>query len=262
MLQAGAFVPAFVHHHLGPLLGGALLAVVFAYGVVIARQEEEARRRRRAGISTADSGLGPESLASSRSSRRSRGGSARAPSACRTSFQLEEMLERQTAILARLEQLMERSAIGQTASERTGSRAELGPALSPVYRAGDSYGLSAADRPLNDRGKRDGADRPNGLTESPRLRPDAHMNGTRSPRTGPDPAGLVPDRARVTWTAAAVNDMKRLPARTAAMVVDGVERRVRTLSPGLTATVLVTVRGHTVYIDAGPEGFQVERIDG
>ncbi len=262
-LSAAAFVPAFVHHHLGPILGGVLLLVVFGYGVVIARQEEEARRRRRAGIGGPDGGYIPGEQRFGRQSRR-RGRAVETSVDWAPSSRLEEMLERQTAILARLEQLVERSMSGQTAPVRPPKNDAASQELSPVYRAGEAPGAPAIGATAGSHIPGDGPSRPNGSPEREGSHTPfvaAHPNGIAGPPMGPDPAGLMRSPAAVTWTTAAVQDMKRLPVRTAAMIVDGVERRVRTLSPGLTATVLLTVRGHTVFIDAGPQGFQVERID-
>lgn len=233
------FVPLFVQSRYGLLAIGGLLVLALLYWLVTVGLEGAERSRSRAApvsnaagvdlgeLTTAIHAYG-QHLASHTESVQAMAASARA---------LQEVVERQTRILGRLEQWFEQwGGVMLRTPERDGRRTRVDPfpSLGALGALGDDVPRSPS-------------------TPSPRP-------ADAAPASGVDLAGLLPTTNEVSWSVAAVNDLKRLTPRDSGRVLAALERRSRGSLRASEAITVLPAPGFSIWLHATPSGWQVERV--
>ena len=225
------WVPLVVDQHIGltVIVGLLVLALLYRFSTTGFRGVRVLRARARAASPASGMDLSDltaainvygQHLASHTESVQAMAASARA---------LQEVVERQTRILLRLDEWFEqRNGLLAGSSDREAPpRSLAAPSPPPAPESEPS------------------------LTVPPAAPPPL--------RAGGDPAGVLPEPA-LTWSLGAVNDMKHLSARDAARIVALLERRGRIPVLALDAASVVEGPGFAVWLRATRDGWEVSRV--
>jgi len=225
------FLPLFVESRYGLIAVGGLLFLGLLYWLVMLGLEWAELSQRARALTAHETGvdLGEltraihaygQHLASHTESVQAMAASARA---------LQDVVERQTRILTRLEQWFDRWSQGRVPP----------PPRDVSARPEVSFGAGAM---------------PSAPPSTVPARP------VSVPSLGADPAGLLPAPDRLSWSAAAVSDLKRLKSKDAGRVLRVLERRGRRpVRPAHPVTVL-EASGFSIWLHATEDGWQVERV--